>query len=246
VILLIDIGNSRIKWAEYQGGTILAVGDQVYTPGGETFGWVHGIAHKPDAIYVASVGHVEIEHEIAMACEQRWGIRPERLHTTEYCAGVSNGYDEPALLGVDRWAAIIGAYHLTGGACVVIDCGTACTADFIDLSGRHKGGAILPGLVLMQQSLSVGTVRIGEIGSGELAGAPGVTTEECIHLGTAEALAGYIERMGRMATKLLGNEVCTVLTGGDAPLLLPLLTGVRHEKELVFIGMGAMVAEKGE
>lgn len=98
----------------------------------------------------------------------------------------------------------------------------------------------------MQQSLSAGTVRIDAINPGELAVAPGVTTEECIHLGTAEALAGYIERMERMAATLLGSEVCTVLTGGDAPLLLPLLTDVRYEKELVFLGMGAMVTEKGE
>lgn len=144
MILLIDIGNSRIKWAEYQEGAILSAGDRVYTPGANSFNWEHYTGQKPDSIYVASVGHEDIELEIALACEQGWGIRPERLHTTAHCAGVTNGYDQPALLGIDRWAAMIGAYQLIRGACLVIDCGTACTADFIDSTGHHKGGGDSP------------------------------------------------------------------------------------------------------
>ena len=61
-----------------------------------------------------------------------------------------NAYAEPARLGIDRWAAIIAAYHrFPEGACVV-DCGTACTFDLVDAGGRHRGGYILPGLSAME------------------------------------------------------------------------------------------------
>jgi type III pantothenate kinase len=141
---------------------------------------------------------------------------------------------------------MIGAYQLVHSALLVIDCGTACSADVVDCNGRHLGGAIIPGLGLMQQSLRSGAARIGirddQVNISKL----GVSTSSGIKLGVTEALLGFIERMERIAVTQVGEGVTVLITGGDAPVLLPLLKShTLYEKDLVFLGMACMLREKG-
>jgi type III pantothenate kinase len=246
LILLIDIGNSCIKCATLQGTEIVSSSRHEYSLTEIALDWLDTVTPEPGVIYVSSVGSELIEHQLDEACRDRWNISPIKLNTTSYCAGVSNGYHSPMTLGVDRWAAMIGAYLLVHSALLVVDCGTACSADVVDRNGRHLGGAIIPGLGLMQQSLRSRTTRIGTADDGANLLKLGVSTSSCIKLGAIEALLGFIERMERIAVTQVGEGVTVLITGGDAPALLPLLKShIRYEKDLVFLGMGGMLREKG-
>lgn len=246
MILLIDIGNSSIKWATLESEVILYTSRCKYSVSEIALDCFDEMVTSPTAIYMISVGSEAVELHVVATCRQRWNITPIRLHTESYCAGVSNGYDNPLSLGVDRWAAMIGAYQLLGGALLVIDCGTACTADVIDQQGLHLGGAIIPGLKLMEQSLRMGTARVDITADGHEVSGLGTTTTACIEVGMAEAVIGFIAGIERLALARLSDRVTVVITGGDAPVLLPLLQSeIHHEKELVFLGMAAMVKEKG-
>ncbi len=246
MILLIDIGNSRIKWAFLQGEVLHSIMRVEYSECKLDDDWFAETPHTPDAIFMISVASKQTESALGRACHKRWGKTAFILQTASSCAGVTNGYSQPSQLGVDRWAAMVGAYRLLGHAALVIDCGTACTADLIDDYGIHRGGAIIPGLQLMRQSLSSSTARIRDLDVDVPLNGPGTTTAECMHVGIHEAVIGFIERMTGMAQLQLGEGVSVIVTGGGAmALLADLPDNICYEKELVFIGMAGMVTEKG-
>lgn len=243
--LLVDIGNSRIKMCILTGRELL--GRVLYDYSNVEFHakWLDSVVDKPEDIYLISVGSTEIERALSDACYQRWSLRPKSLSSEQSCCGVRNGYSAPSELGIDRWAAIVGAYTFIGNSVLVIDCGTACTADVIDKNGNHLGGAIMPGQQMMQQSLLAGTERIAVIDTIRTGDPLGRTTSECVALGISDALVGFIERIERDAVNLLGTDLCVVITGGGAQALLPLLGGhVRHVEELLFMGMSEIIKER--
>src|SRR3546814_4187176 len=80
--------------------------------------------------------------------------------SSDLMAGVRNGYDDYGRLGLDRWLALLGGFHLASGACLVLDFGTAVTADFVAADGEHLGGFICPGMPLMRNQLRTHTRRI--------------------------------------------------------------------------------------
>jgi type III pantothenate kinase len=245
LILLIDIGNTCIKWATLEGEVIVSTSHCKYSVSGIALDCFNDMVTSPTEIYMISVGSDVVEHNVGEMCRQRWDITPTRLHTDSYCAGVSNGYDNPLSLGVDRWAAMIGAYQLVGEAILVIDCGTACSADVLNQHGQHLGGAIIPGFRLMEQSLRAGTARIDVTADAHRVSGLGTTTTACIALGMAEAVFGFIAGIERLAIARIGDRLTVVITGGDAPVQVPLLQSeIRYEKELIFLGMAAMVREK--
>jgi len=245
VILLVDIGNSRLKYASLEDGSPKFIGSHDYYASPIDADSIQIADRVPDAIYQISVADESIEHELDLMCQQRWGLQPYKLTAEGDCSGVTNGYIPPESLGVDRWAAMIGAYHLINDAVVVVDCGTACTIDIINSSGLHSGGAIIPGYQMMQQALKRGTARIKPAAASGVSHVPGVTTADCLHYGAIEASCGLVERVTQWAENESGKAVTVVVTGGDALQLLPHLhRPVHYERNLVFLGMKAMVAEK--
>ncbi|MBY0576862.1 MAG: type III pantothenate kinase, partial [Gallionellaceae bacterium] len=117
--LLIDAGNTRIKWAlvrdrEWLQGGVLPTGQAAELP--QCIGAIQGVRQ----IWVSNVGGEEIARHI-----RRIGAAP--LHfivAREMQCGVRNGYADPQQLGSDRWAALIAARHLAGGSCLVVTGGT--------------------------------------------------------------------------------------------------------------------------
>ena len=243
--LLIDIGNSCLKWCLYQHGENHSAGSIDYRLGFEPARWCEGLQLQPESVYLISVASPEITNAVIQACDNHWKIKTTTLQTQRYCAGVSNGYNEPLRLGVDRWAAVVAAYQMIKAAVLVVDSGTACTADLIDQNGLHLGGEIMVGRRLLQQSLSSGTSAIELPFSGNSLQEWGITTTACVEAGAISALCGFVERLQRRARSHLHCDVAVVLTGGDAPALLPHLESmVRYESDLVFRGMMLMAAEK--
>jgi type III pantothenate kinase len=242
MILLVDIGNSRVKSASLSAGELSALSMVEHNGLSAEAGWLDTVSGRPDAVYLASVAGAELTESIISASSEKWGITPHILKSTAFCAGVTNGYAKPETLGIDRWAAIIGAYRMVRNSVLVVDCGTACTVDLVDSTGQHLGGAIAPGMQMMHHALRRETAAISADTNAVDAGQWGNSTSGCIQFGVTEAIAAFIDRMVVNAAAMVDGEVALMLTGGDAPLLLQQISGrAIYEKELVFIGMASMV-----
>ncbi len=245
--LLIDLGNSRLKWAVAEGDRLVTAPESLAlqgTPLTERLAqrWRH--LPPPDQIAVSSVAGPEADNALARCCAERWGITPRFLRSTARARGVVNAYPDPARLGIDRWAALIAAHtRWPGETLCVADCGTAVTFDALEGNGRHLGGLILPGLTMMQHALSAGTAGASP-GPSPLPDQDawlGRSTDEGILLGCIGAITAILERNAARLGKQTKSEVRCLLTGGEASRLLPYLSERwQHSPALVLEGTGIL------
>jgi type III pantothenate kinase len=154
-----------------------------------------------------------------------WDLEPRWVVSTREACGVSNGYDHPNRLGVDRWVAMIGARHRVlaqGGPkpVLVVMVGTAVTVDALDAQGHFLGGLILPGFGLMLRALEMGTAGL-KAPTGEAVDFP-TNTSDALMSGGADALAGAVERMHRKLRARTAQEPALIMTGGAAVKLAPI------------------------
>ena len=156
-------------------------------------------------------------------------------------AGVTNGYDEFQRLGLDRWMAIVGAYSLSGKACIVLDLGTAVTCDLVSKEGQHLGGYICPGVPLMRDQLRTHTRRIRyDMASAEKALTllePGRSTVEAVERGCALMMRSFVASQVSMAAEFIGEDMEVFLTGGDAVLASEAVSNAHIVPDLVFQGL---------
>jgi len=246
-ILLVDMGNTRLKWVLVHEGAILEStlgrGDVALF-----FDALDDLTCKPARLLLSSVARDEATEAFIAHCEAQLKIKVTRLTSEKECAGIANGYANPAALGVDRWLAIIGAARCHGMPVVVMDLGTATTLDAVDGQGRHLGGLILPGPALMLESLAGATaMKVPDRfkSSAELPGQAGLTgvaparsTSSAIQEGVFAAQIGALNQFIRNVSMELGTEPKLVLTGGAAEGILGRLgkTPV-FDPWLVFKGM---------
>lgn len=216
--LLIDAGNTRIKWAlvgglEAGGGNWLRSGALPVDRAGELplqFAGLQGIRQ----VWVSNVAGEAIAQHIRAACAGL-SAQPRFIVAREAQCGVRNGYSSPSQLGCDRWAALIAAWHLVRGACLVVNSGTATTVDALSATGEFIGGLILPGVELMQRSLRDATVQLQASQAGKYASFP-LNTDDALYSGALQASCGTIERQ----YVLLGEGGApVVLSGGAAEVL---------------------------
>jgi type III pantothenate kinase len=245
VTVLVDAGNSRVKWAIAQAERIEY---------GEAFrssaaGLADGLSAvwaglpPPAQVVVGNVAGAAVGEAITAWTQAHWGLTPHFAASAPCACGVYNGYDAPEKLGVDRWAALIGARGRVRGAVCVADCGTAITVDLLDAGGRHLGGWIVPGLTLMRETLAE-KARLTDNASAVLAGVWGRNTAEGLAGGARQAGAGLIERAFQAATDFLGGAPELVLTGGDAKSLGRLLRVPYHPvPNLVIEGLWALARQ---
>lgn len=223
--LLVDIGNSRLKSAIAHEGNLQALPSVAWREFPiehwmDTV-WLEGLAGvKPDSVLVANVADDALLPTLDAWCCRQWQYKPVVISASGYCAGLRNGYTEPHRLGVDRWAAMLGARDCVAGALCVIDCGTATTVDVIRADGQHIGGAILPGMYTMRRALGKFTAALFPA-EGEMLPFAN-NTADAIAGGTGHALAGAVERLLAEASEAVGS-MTVVLTGGEADNLQRLL-----------------------
>lgn len=239
--LLLDQGNSRLKWA------LVADRDRFVARGGidqdTSFESVVGLflelAHKHNIETAAISAVSSSEHRQALfeAVANSMGITPRIMESRASCAGLRNGYADPSRLGVDRWLAMLGARTHGCGPWLVVDAGTAMTVDAISAGGVHLGGYIVPGYRMQISMLGARTARVGDIlpvvGSGW-----GRETASAVGNGVALELAALVDRASVELAEG-GDDTCrVVVTGGDADLLAPLLrTASKVDPDLLFRGM---------
>ncbi len=239
--LLIDAGNSRIKWRLLEAGDVLSEGSHGWDVwrDGATAAW-HAIT--PKRIVLASVAGTEREEALAALCHQLWQLDLELLSSSAVACGLRNAYQEPGRLGIDRWAAMVGAYHRVKGAVLVIDAGSAITCDLIDDQGHHLGGLIAPGINAMGRALG-GNVQLSWEGGFSSAEVLGTDTRTCMYAGIGHALRGIVNGACAAMVDAGIERYETLLCGGDAAQLLPLFDNARRVDGLVFEGMVLLAGE---
>ena len=238
VKLLIDQGNTRLKWVLARDGEVNeeSAGQGDLEAFMQTFRPQTSI--HPGSVLLSSVAGREDAHALADFCESRWGLKAQMLESTEQRGGVRNAYREPKMLGVDRWLAIVGAVARHGKPVVIWDLGTATTLDAVDQSGQHLGGMIYPGPATMLDSLGRDTKLTVPPNLEHSAVTPGRSTSSCISNGVYAAQVGALNQFLRNVSEEMGGAPMLVVTGGAASQILSLL-GFEciHDPWLVFRGM---------
>ena len=218
--LLIDLGNSRLKWAQY--GPDLWHADAALLGNEKNIESLFGKAGekiaKPQRGIACSVSNPERLAALEQWALTRWSITARIVRPQAELLGVKNRYRKPQQLGADRWAALIGARGLTAQAVCVVDAGTAVTVEALSASGEFLGGAIFPGLRLLRDSLARGTEALPVV-AGNATDCLGRSTEDGVAAGTLFGLAGAVERLIDEYRRSLGEPMEIFLTGGDASAL---------------------------
>lgn len=237
MMLLLDAGNTRIKLAWVSGDVWSSVDELPSRQADELPQYFAGLPDIQE-VWVCNVAGDELARHIRAACDAR-GWKPRFITSRSVQCGVSNGYTQPEQLGCDRWAALLAAWHLVRGACLVVNCGTATTIDALSGLGEFVGGLILPGVELMQRSLSEATAQLG-MAQGGYQPFPR-DTAAAIFSGAIQASCGAIARQH----VLLGDAAAPVLlSGGAAGLLQPhLKLPLRATDNLVLQGLWLIAQE---
>jgi type III pantothenate kinase len=248
MMLLVDIGNTRVKWATSAAGKLSSQQAAAHA------GWTATDWHRAlfDGVHVDRVLAVTVagaqSRAALTAAALNAGIKDVSfVVSTAYQAGVRNAYPQPHLLGADRWVAAIGAYHLADGACCVVDIGTAATIDAVAASGQHLGGFIVPGPALMMRSLHVGTSDLAAHTAASATGAEAHfadNTRDAIDRGCRVALAALVDRACDEQARQGGALPRLYCTGGAADGVLPYVRTV-HEAvpDLVLRGLARIAWE---
>lgn len=222
MILLFDVGNTSCKWRLMFGdllvcsGRDLIVGDVNFPQLIQSHVLLSNFAGKP-RIVVASVASDEQNMLLHKYLQSTLGVSAEFVVVLRDFVGVRAAYAELANLGVDRWLAMIAAYHEFKSSCLIVDAGTAITIDVIANDGSHLGGMIAPGLDLVGGALYSRTAKVKFDGvtfspRSDL----GKSTEECVNLGVSMMVDGFVNN----ALSRWGVEASIVIwSGGDGKKL---------------------------
>ena len=221
--LLLDLGNSRIKWALAGSSAESAGGACAWGDGmADILGRAWRTSETPERVLAASVVDAAREGAVAEAVASRFGRAVQWVRTPATGCGVRNAYAAPAALGVDRFLAMVAALDMGCAPCVLAGCGTALTLDALAADGRHLGGLIAPGPLLMQQSVLDATVRV-QAGAGARIVEAADNTGDALVSGCWQAAAALVERFAARMAGTLGSAPRLLLGGGDAETLATLL-----------------------
>jgi type III pantothenate kinase len=222
--LLLDLGNTRLKWAMASANGWSARGAVAWDEDVAnvlTQAW-RELAH-PDRVVGSSVVDTAREAQIQTVIAAIFERDVTWVRTPAQACGVRNAYPEPHRLGVDRFLAMVAAHAEGHTPCVLAGIGTALTLDALTADGQHLGGLIAPGPLLMQQSLLGATVRVQTDHSAAIRNIAD-NTADAVASGCWQAVAALIERFTRhIANQHPEKAPRLLLDGGDAATLLPLL-----------------------
>lgn len=236
--LLVDLGNSRLKWAQsaaavWNTGTAAHAGQGMES----VLDAAWGKLARPEKILLSSVATSAACATLLAWCRGRWSLTPVAIHAQAEQLGVKHCYAQPETLGADRWAALIAVRGLTKANACIVDCGTAVTVDALAANGEFRGGAIFPGLQLLRAGLLHGTGGI-RAAPGKADSALACSTSDAVAGGTFQGFIGAVTRLLEEQMRVLGAGTQVFVTGGDASLLLPHLKLPANEvPDLVLQGL---------
>jgi type III pantothenate kinase len=249
--LVIDVGNTRLKWAMYENphphAPLLAQGAEFLENIEKLADGAWATLPQPGHMLGCIVAGDAVKRRVQEQMEI-WDVAPQWVVSSAAEAGLINGYDHPTRLGADRWVAMIGAWHLSlaqGPArpMVVVMVGTAVTVEAIDAHGKFLGGIILPGHGIMLRALESGTAGL-HVPTGEVREFP-TNTSDALTSGGTFAIAGAVERMVQHVRAHCGTDPKCVMTGGAGWKMAPSMS-VQFElvDNLIFDGLLHMAARR--
>lgn len=242
MILELDCGNSFIKWrvvtADGRGRVCAGIVDsdarlfdELAASPNLTIERCRLVSVRSDAETTQLIGELRATYDIKVDCVQ----------SARQVGVVRNGYEDYQRLGLDRWLAVLGAYHLGLRACLVLDLGTAVTADWVASDGAHLGGFICPGLPLMRDQLNTHTRRIRYDQHAAVAAlqelGPGRSTAQAVERGCMLMLRSFVAAQFAQAQVHFPDGFEVFLTGGDAELVRDVVPGAQVVPDLVFVGL---------
>lgn len=251
-LLLVDMGNTRCKWALLKGDRLgrqrtLAMRGASARRLATAMGSLNAVAGVI-AVNVAGARGARLLRGALRLLQ----LPPARLiRSSARAAGVVNGYPDAWRLGADRWVAALGAHRLARGRAVcVANVGTALTLDLVDALGKHRGGLIIPGPDLMRRSLLNETHgirrRVGATLRRRDSGFFARNTTAALEVGAAQACAALIERAVQEARRLLGVRPLLFVTGGGTQCVTRALRSAhRLQPDLVLRGLAVLAGEAG-
>jgi type III pantothenate kinase len=221
--LLLDLGNSRLKWAlDHDGELEIGAAIAHSREGLGDLAPVCAGAATIDSAWLSSTA-ATLAPALIAAIEARFGCTPQLFVSPKEALGIRSAYDQPQTLGPDRFLAMVGARAQVKGAFLVADAGTALTLDMVDDSGQHLGGLIAPGPLMMREALHRGTagVRTGPaLRVREFAR----NTDDAVWSGGCLACVSLIGHAWRHGALGVGGDVELLLAGGAMPALEPLIS----------------------
>ncbi|MBZ4200939.1 MAG: type III pantothenate kinase [Methylotenera sp.] len=227
MLLCIDSGNSKTKWALFNpAGEIDDFGNCLNSELTDTSLPQPSQYQRVIVANVAGENHQTdlIKNLANPAAPIHW------LQSPAHMTGLHNHYQNPQSLGCDRFAAMMAAYCLGYGACVVVNAGTAVTIDALSIKNKRTdflGGLILPGFHLMQQSLALGTAQLPATAfKSDLANKSlfANNTEDAMQAGALNAIVGAIHEMLTALSAFDDSRPSIIIGGGDAALIKSALT----------------------
>jgi len=240
-MLTVDIGNTNIKWALWDGEAIIHSGSFAYSKQQVQQAFSNWHELRPGGqVMVACVAGEAVETALTDWMRVHWSLTPVFLRSTARFGDVINAYPDPTQYGVDRWAALLGARTLTHQPVCIIDAGTAITVDLVGADGRHKGGLIMPGLQMMREALMRGTAGIDQTSGNIRVFAD--NTADAVSSGTLHMLRAAIIDICSSAANVLGNNMKIIITGGMSEPIVSLagMPDMQIEPNLVLLGLRAV------
>lgn len=244
MLLTIDAGNTRTKWATFNThGEMI---QQHASLNGETTPASFSSAFSGcEHVVISNVAGEEHASRLKAALRS-CNLPMLWIKAATSTCGVFNRYENPEMLGSDRWAAIVAAWHIKHAPCIIVNAGTAVTVDALNalninqvLHGEFIGGLILPGIRLMQQSLGLATAQLPKMDIHDAVATQkhqeifARNTADAIYNGSLHGILGAIEHMSVALDQHSKQTPQIVISGGDAKLIAAALT--RHVTNQVAI-----------
>ena len=246
--LLLDIGNTRLKWGVLDDGAIRRTGhisqETIREQG--LVALTSRLPRRADSVFASNVAGNNFATRLSGVLGMHCGCDLRFARTVKTACGVTNSYSQPRRMGVDRWVAMIGAWSEIQAECLIVDAGTAVTIDALDRTGQHLGGQILPGVMLMAEALASRTSDLPNARHKMVKQASGMqifasNTGSAIAQGALNSVVGAIERAVSVLVSE-GYDPTIVLTGGDASRILKSLSEEPlHRPHLVLQGLAQLL-----
>lgn len=244
MILTIDIGNSRIKWALWRDGviTVRGVADYELDKAESGFTALFSAVAKPSRVLAVCVAGDIMRQALAGQVMQHWQLEVEYLKTQKRFNTIVNAYRNPAQHGADRWAAVVAAQqNFPDVSLCVISAGTAITFDLVAKNGRHLGGYILPSYATMHAGLHADTADVRPVFDGKYADLHDIpdNTDDAVNQGLHKLLQAGIRELCQFSQDKMDETMQIIVTGGFAKTILcyPDMPAMHHEPDLIMQGL---------
>ena len=250
MILVIDVGNTRLKWA-WLTSTGLSDQQAVVHRDAKPGIWTTALfesGHRPSRVLVSNVAGPAMAKTLTRLTKKMFRVNVEFVTAAPEFHGTHQWLSR----SLACWARtvgwrLIGAWTKARSALCVVDAGTAVKVDSVDANGQHLGGLIVPGIHMMREALMNKTSDIAKAAvhsTPSLAGVLANNTIGAVSRGAVFALAGMADRAAEVIEQSTGAKPKLFITGGDAGMI----TGTMRSHgeivpDLVLQGLAVIAAQ---